>query len=382
MDVVVAAGGASWEAEALREIESSPALRLVRRCVDVEDLLAVAHTDQAGAAYVDTELTGLDADTVFRLEHGGVRVAAVEAHESRCQALGIERLLRLGDLASVTRDAPLPAHVGPADRAPVLAVWGPAGAPGRSTVALGLASAAAARGVDTVLVDADTQGGSLAQMLSVLDDVSGLVAACRVANHGRAAETLDHLLAIDPGLRLLTGLPRADMWPQVRTGALELVLEHLRTTAGLVVVDCGSSLEAGGTGVVSRNQTTLHVLEQADTVVAVGRPDPVGLARLVRGLHDLSEVTRGRVPTVAVNMMRATLGWKEREIDAALRRLTGIVPSAYLPFDQSGLDLALVSGQTARQAAPASPFVRRIEALAAALAPPVETPAALSASLP
>jgi MinD-like ATPase involved in chromosome partitioning or flagellar assembly len=369
MDVVVAAGGAEWEAAAIREIESSPTLRLARRCVDVADLLAVARTDLAAAALVSAELSGLDADTVFRLERSGIRVAAIEADEARCRSLGIGRLLSLGRLDLVARDiSPLPMAL-QADRAPILAVWGPAGAPGRSTVALALASAAAARGTDTILVDADTYGGSLAQALSVLDDVSGLVAACRAANNGRDAEILDHLLEVDPKLRLLSGLPRADMWPQVRTGALELVLSRLRTTAELVVVDCGFSLEDGGGGPASRNQSTLHVLEVADTIVVVGRPDPVGLARLVRGLHDLAEHFPGRTPTVVMNQMRTTLGWHEREVDQILRRLAGVGPTAYLPFDQSGLDLALVSGRSPRQASPASPFVVRVEALATALAP-------------
>ncbi|KAA1400200.1 AAA family ATPase [Aeromicrobium ginsengisoli] len=382
MDVVLAAGGAPWEAAAIREIEGSTDLRLVRRCVDVADLLAVADTGLAAAALVTADLPGLDADAVYRLEHAGIRVAAVDSDEARSRALGIERMLRLGSLAVVAREAPAPRHAPQDVRAPLIAVWGPAGAPGRSTVALGLASAAAAQGVDTALVDADTYGGSLGQMLSVLDDVSGLVAACRAANTGRAAEAADHLLEIDDRLRLLTGLPRADMWPQVRTGAFELVLSRLRSVAELLVVDCGFSLEPGTGPSANRNQSTLQVLDQADAIVAVGRPDPVGLARLVRGLHDLAEVVPGRVPTLVVNMTRTSLGWREREVDATLRRLTGVVPAAHLPFDQSGLDLAAVSGRTPREVAPSSPFVTRIEVLARTLVSQVGTPTVLSPASP
>jgi Flp pilus assembly CpaE family ATPase len=371
MDVVLAAAGAAWEAAVIGEIESSRSLRLVRRCVDVADLLAVAQTDLASAALVSTDLTGLDADTVYRLERAGIRVAAIEADEARCHGLGIERRLSLGALETIARDLSVatPEVISP-DSGRVVAVWGPAGAPGRSTVALAIASAAAAKGSDTVLVDADTYGGSLAQMLAVLDDVSGLMAACRAANNGRPDEVVDHLLGVDPGLRLLTGLPRADMWPQVRAGALDLVLRRLRYSAELVVVDCGFAIEPGsGPGGASRNQSTLQVLEQSDEVVAVGRADPVGLARLVRGIHDLGEVVKDVSPTVAINMMRPSLGWQEREVSSTLRRLTGIAPGVFLPYDQAALDLALMSGRTPRQAAPTSPFVARIELLAAALAP-------------
>jgi Flp pilus assembly CpaE family ATPase len=365
MDVVLAAGDAPWEAAALGEIEASPGLRLVRRCVDVADLLAVAHTGLAEAAIVTTDLPGLDADAVHHLEVGGVRVAALESDPARCEALGITRTLRLGGLDVIVRDGPIAPATRAEDRAPVVAVWGPAGAPGRSTVALSIAAATAARGVDTVLVDADTYGGSLGQALSVLDDVSGLVAACRAANNGRSHEVAGHLLDIDPRLRLLTGLPRADMWPQVRTGALELLLAQLRAQAALVVVDCGFSVEPGTGHGAARNQTTLQVLEQADHVVVVGLPDPVGLARVVRGIHDLAEVAPGIDPTLVVNRMRGTLGWSEREVRTTVGRLTGMEPLAYLPLDQAGLDLAMVSGRSPRQAAPSSPFVARMEVVAA-----------------
>lgn len=364
MDVVLAAGGARWETAALAEIESSASLRLARRCVDVADLLAVAQTEVASAALVHTELSGLDADAVHRLERAGVRVAAVEANEERCLGLGISRRLAIGGLDVLTRDAVTPQRPDVSDQGQVVAVWGPAGAPGRSTVALGLAAAAAAQGVETVLVDADTYGGSLGQMLAVLDDVSGLMAACRAANNGHPRQVEDHLLMVDPHLRLLTGLPRADMWPHIRPGALDLVLRELRSLAELVIVDCGFALEPGH-GSVARNQATLQALEQADDVVAVGRADPVGLARLVRGVHELADVRRGATqPTLVINMMRTTLGWKEREVDSTLRRLTGPASTTFLPFDQASLDAALMSGRTPRITSPTSPFVARIEVLA------------------
>lgn len=381
MDVVIAAGDAAWESAAIGEVEASSVVRLVRRCVDVADLLATAETGRAAAALVSVDLPGLDVDAVHRLERSGVRVAAVAGDAARCEALGIVRQLRLGSLDEIAREAPTTARPEPGRVAPVVAVWGPNGAPGRSTVALGLASAAAARGVDTVLVDADTHGGAQGQLLSVLDDVSGLVAACRAANQGRGHEVADHLLDIDPGLRLLSGLPRADMWPQVRPGALDVVLAQLRSHADLVVVDCAFSLEPGGApGGAGRNQTTLQVIEQADLAVVVGRPDPVGLARLVRGLHELAETAPGLDTLVAVNMVRTTLGWGERDIRAMVARLTGLEPAACLPFDQSGLDLAAVSGRTPREAAPSSPFVARVEVLAAHVLDHVSPPAMLALS--
>lgn len=379
MDVVIAAGDAPWEGDAIREIDASPVLRLVRRCVDIADLLAVAQAERAAAAIVSPLLPGLDIDAVHQLERAGVRVAALGPDAAQCAERGIGRILHLGALDEIAHDVPDAPVATPGRRAPLVAVWGPAGAPGRSSVALGLAAATAARGVDTVLVDADTYGGSLGQMLGVLDEVSGLVAACRAVNNGKAREVGDHVLEIDPGLRLLTGLPRADMWAQVRPAAFEGVLDHLRSGAELVVVDCGFSLEPGVSAAAARNQTTLQALDQADVVVVVGRPDPVGLARLVRGVHDLAASHPDCTPVVVVNMMRSTLGWSEREVRATVLRLTGIEPLVHLPHDPSGLDLAIVSGRSPRLAAPSSPFVARIEVLASHVLTSVRTPAMVTA---
>ncbi|EFQ82747.1 hypothetical protein HMPREF0063_11956 [Aeromicrobium marinum DSM 15272] len=200
------------------------------------------------------------------------------------------------------------------------------------------------------------------------DDVSGLMAACRSANHGRVDEIDDHLLEVEPDLRLLTGLPRGDMWSHVRTGALEIVLQRLRATHEVVVADTGACLEAGDAGPArSRNQAALHLVGEADELVVVGRADPVGLARLVRGLAELAEVAGRLTPTVVVNQMRPSLGWSESEVRDTLDRLAGVEPVAFLPWDQTGLDAAAMRGTTPRSAAPGSPFVARIETVVSAL---------------
>ena len=376
--VVVAAGGAAWESGVLREIETSRSMHLLRRCVDVAELLAVAPSAAAGAAFVATELPGLDADAVFRLERAGVRVIGLGDDERR-RALGIAVRGEPGALERAVADAGSPQEPEVADHlndARTIAVWGSSGAPGRSTVASSLAASFAHRDHDTVLVDADTYGGSIGQMLAMLDEVSGLMAACRAANQGRADEVTDHLLDVEPRLRLLSGIPRADMWPQVRPGALELVLQRLRAEADVVVADCAFSLEpADGSAGAGRNQVTRHVLSTADVVLVVGRADPVGLSRLVRAVHDLSDVVDVE-PVLAVNLMRPSLGWSERDVASTLTRLTGIEPVTFIPADVAAIDLAVMRGQLPRVVAPSSAFISAVDDLAASLAPVV--PSSLS----
>jgi MinD-like ATPase involved in chromosome partitioning or flagellar assembly len=354
--VLVAAGGAAWESAGIREIEAAPDLRLLRRCVDVAELLAVAPSSGAHVAVMAAGLPGLDADVVFRLERSGVRVVGV-GDGDRCQALGIAVRAEPNQIPGAITRLGSPVHSTEPEqdeRGRTIAIWGPTGAPGRSTVAVSLAAAQAHAGQDCVLVDADTSGGSIAQMLAVLDEVSGLVAACRAANQGRVAETAGQLMEVEPRLRLLSGIPRADMAPQLRAGALDLVLRHLRTVADLVVVDLAATLDP----------VAELVLGQADVLVVVGRADPVGLTRLVRALHALRETT-ALEPLVVVNQMRPTLGWTERDVADTIARLTGREPSQFVPFDVPTLDLAVMRGEAPCDVDPGSPFVQAIDRLVA-----------------
>ena len=56
--VLLAAGGAAWEAPALRLLNDGARL-VLKRCVDLTDLLASAGTGEADVAVVSGELSGL-----------------------------------------------------------------------------------------------------------------------------------------------------------------------------------------------------------------------------------------------------------------------------------------------------------------------------------
>ena len=181
---------------------------VLRRCVDVPDLLAAASAGQADAAVVALEAPGLDQAAVDHLRRFQVRPLAVvpagpaDEHRLRAARLGIATVVaddRLDELPAAVQAADEEADADTvvpdplADEPPpppgggrVLAVWGPAGAPGRTTVAVAVAAELAARGRRTTLVDADPYGGAVAQQLGILDEVSGLLAAARLAAGGDA----------------------------------------------------------------------------------------------------------------------------------------------------------------------------------------------------
>lgn len=268
-------------------------------------------------------------------------------------------------------DSPAPA------RATVIAVWGPAGSPGRTTVATSLAAEIAGRGTEVLLLDADTYGGCVAQTLGLLDEAPGIAAACRAADQGTLdVATLARLApTVTPRFRVLTGLPKAERWPEVRASALERVIELSRALVPIVVVDCGFCLEndeelSYDTAAPRRNEATLTALAGADIAIAVSGADPIALQRFVRGLQELGSVP-SPPPTVVVNRVRSSaVGSKPRvRIAESLHRFAGLESVRFVPDDPATVDAAVLSGRSIVEQAPDSALRSSFADLATAVAP-------------
>ena len=420
--VLTAVTGAAWEAGLVAGLERSPSgLRVVRRCVDLPDLLAVAATGTARAAVLAAHLRRLDRDTVARLMAGGV--APVGLHDpgddqaaGRLRALGVEHVLpgdappadvavavtaavsaltaRADGSATVQpgwsatplgRQSPNGSAAGHPDASPdpeqrpgrVVAVWGPAGAPGRTSVAVTVATELAAMGSGTLLADADVYGGAIAQVLGLLDEAPGLAAAARAAGNGTLDPATLAAVApvVSPGLRVLTGISRAERWPELRPSAVEAVWAVAREVAETTVVDCAFCLEqdeelAFDTAAPRRNGVTLATLADADVVLAVGSADPVGMHRLVRGLAELREVVPGVTPRVVVNRLRSAVVGPDprRQVTDALERYAGVTDPVLVPADPAAFDAALLQARPVREVAAGSPARQALAALAGDLA--------------
>jgi MinD-like ATPase involved in chromosome partitioning or flagellar assembly len=369
--VLVVAAGAAWESTALALLAERQGIVVLKRCVDLDDLLASASAGQADVAVLGVDTHGLDQAAVDLLRKHSVRPVGVvpdgtglDAARLHATRIGIRSVseAELATLPDAVLEEEAPADTvvrgeTPEDEAPapgpggrVLAVWGPAGAPGRTTLAVGLAAELARRECRTTLVDADPYGGAVAQQLGILDEVSGLLAAARVTAGGMLPERFGSVQrTIGPQLGVVTGLPRPDRWVEVRAGVVEHLLEVGRDH-GHVVVDTGFSLEHDPASEFGsrpgRNQMTLGALDVADEVVVVGNADPVGLSRLARGLVELRDLT-GRAPVrVVVNRMRPTLGWSEKDIAGMVEGFTRLTGLHFLPDDRTAVDRALVAGRT------------------------------------
>jgi MinD-like ATPase involved in chromosome partitioning or flagellar assembly len=415
--VLTAVSDARWEADLVSALRGSDhGVTVVRRCVDLADLLAAAASGLARAVVLSADLRRLDRDALVRLAVAKVAVVGLvaagdEAAERRLRQLGVDHVLAhdagpahvtalvvsaiaqlattpapgrairdLGDPAAAMPDPP-----GQPDSADdlvagqgrLIAVWGPTGAPGRTTVAVNVATELAELGVSVLLVDVDTYGGVVAQSLGLLDESPGLAAACRQANAGTLDVPALNRLAVEvrPGLRVLTGISRADRWPELRPAALDVVLRLARQLASVTVADCGFCLEqdeelAYDTAAPRRNGATLAVLDAADTVVAVSAADPIGLQRYVRALADLGEAVPGRLPLTVVNRLRKRVvgpGDPRREIAGALERYAGVSTLHVIPDDPDALDAAVAAGRSLVESAPSSAARRAIRELAGSL---------------
>ena len=221
----------------------------------------------------------------------------------------------------------------------------------------------------------------VAQTLGFLDDAPGLAWAARVAGRGELDALRLHQSvrrAAPGGPRVLPGLPRAELWTEVRPGTWEALLELFRIAFPITVVDAGFCLEEDEELLydqvrLRRNAVTRLAVQRADLVVAVARADPVGLHAFIRGYQELRElgVPASRV-RVVVDQLRPGMFGGDRpfeQVRAALGRYVGIEPTAAVPYDRAGVDASLLAGQALREARPGSPAQLALARLAAVLFP-------------
>ncbi|WP_313815726.1 ATPase [Citricoccus sp.] len=277
----------------------------------------------------------------------------------------------------------------------VTAVWGPAGSPGRTTVAVNLAVELALSGRNTLLIDLDTYAASAGIHLGLLDESAGIAQACRTADQGGISPEgvgRSALRARVAGttLQVLTGLTRADRWPELRRAALDDVLAAATAGWDEIVLDCGFCLEEDeelsfDIPAPQRNAATLAGLAAADRILAVGTGDPVGLPRLIHSLDELGlhvdTMERSQVEVV-VNQVRPDASGvaPQSQITGVLDRFGGSwTVGGFLPWDRRALDRALLGGQVLAEAAPKSALRRAVARLAGTAAGTVQTRSATAA---
>jgi MinD-like ATPase involved in chromosome partitioning or flagellar assembly len=309
---------AAWFADVGRWATSAALPVEFVRCVSADEVRArLAAGRTWSAVVIDEGCSGLDRDLLEEARRAGCAPVVVTSSGSR------RRWTELGAVAvlsePIDRDtilAVLREHASPVERggdvlaaaandgeAPptggvgrLITVVG-AGGTGTSTVAMGVAQAAAAdpaNGGRVALVDAALDA-SLALLHDNGDVVPGLQELVELHRTGRPDpdQVRGSLWACpDRGYDLLPGLRRHRDWTTLRPRALDATITSLRRTYATVVADTDPDLEGeaetGSLDVEDRNACARLLAGAADVVVVTGGDGVVGVHRLVRALAALS----------------------------------------------------------------------------------------------
>jgi MinD-like ATPase involved in chromosome partitioning or flagellar assembly len=296
------------------------------------------------------------------------------AHRMGADASADELAMLLHQLGGESRSPgePVISRNGDAGQGRLIAVWGGAGSPGRTTVAVQLAVEAARRGAGVLLIDGDVWSASIAQLLGLHESPS-IAQAAQLAGDGWR-EPLESCLQRGPGgCAVLPGLARAELWPEVRERAWTSVLDAARTTRPVTIVDLAAPIEEDeelsfDRVPYRRNLVTIGALTAADEVLQVVAGDPIGVRRGIVAYRTLVETNPeiGRKISVVVNRTPGAAR-RTQDCSAQLSEWTGRPPVAFLPSEPS-FERVVWEGRPLHAIAPRSPWLRELQGLVGALA--------------
>lgn len=400
IDIVLCASGGD-EVRIVHDLatDHESSVRVVRRCADLAETLAVSAAGLGDVVLIDLTVRGLGRDVLAAMMRDAAVVGLRSTDAPESTELGlrhvvpaeapIDEILAAVEAAVHGEQEEAGAWVQEAEtaeqgpRGRLLAVWGPVGAPGRSTIAVNLAAEAAAAGRDTILVDADTYGPAQSQMLGVLDEAPGLVAAARASDRGTLdEETMESLLPqVQPRLRLLSGIGVPARWAELRRTALDGVWGALGRRGELVIADVAPVLEEDeelsyDTAAPQRNAAAISAVEAADAVLAVVSADPVSITRLLRDHARLAELGVTELHVVVNRVGAPVPGERLRELIASRLPLASL---NLLPDDPGSCRAAAWDGALLAETAPRSPLRRGLRDLAASPAVQGDSPVPVAA---
>jgi chromosome partitioning protein len=249
-------------------------------------------------------------------------------HRRRPAGAGLDHRERIRHASRVPRSAGAGRY---GDRVLVASVLSLKGGVGKTTVTLGLASAAAQRGVPTVIIDLDPQVNTTATLAP--DAVDPRLNGSAAALHPSIAEVLSDparkLIARsvrDTGwgeaVRILPGSERTEAHNHPDPGSKRLyrlagALEKIEPVPDLVLIDCPPSL----------GQLTRSALVAADRAVLVTEPSLFAVAGVQRALEAVQTERTTHRPAlqplgVMINRFRPRVAEHEYRL-AELRGLFG-----------------------------------------------------------
>jgi Flp pilus assembly CpaE family ATPase len=257
----------------------------------------------------------------------------------------------------------------------VVAVWGPTGSPGTTSMVLGLAGLLSQSNTKVIVVDADTAGASIALMLNLPHQASGVVAASRMARVETITAKALLACAVEyEGHRsrflVLSGLLAPEKFADIELTAFTRVLQVLKDDGHTLVVDLAGPLEHYAHEVIGgpiRDGVQRAVVEMADHIVVVTKPTPTHTARLVRSWSVLTSLAPTTPMTVLCNGVQSPRAPDFDEVKFALWTLAGIEEVVPIPIDSVSLTRAESESATIVDVPQKSPILEALRPVVGAL---------------
>jgi septum site-determining protein MinD len=204
----------------------------------------------------------------------------------------------------------------------VIALVSGKGAPGTTTLAIGLAAALGTRGRSVLLIDGDLRGGAVGPYLD-LDPRRGL-SGLTVGPTDRPERVLDELQD-GPGFSILAGVERPEALERLTAERITGTVSTLQERFDVILVDGGETL-SGVTSTVGA-----AFLRSAERLLLVTTADLLGLWNARASLRFVTESLG--VPPEAVSAVDNRLNRRDQYGAQEVERALGIRVAAAVPED-------------------------------------------------
>ena len=244
---------------------------------------------------------------------------------------------------------------------PVIACWGSAGSPGKSTIATNIASELTLAGHRVLLIDLDTLAPSLSLALGLVDTPAGLSACLRLAEQQRFTKDEFERLTVSIALgrhelRFMPGINSAHRWQEVTPERFEKLLVAMDSFVDYVVLDLPQATDfkarvlhpstLANQDQLSRDALLRNVLEKATKLILISGCDAVAAQRFLSVAEYLAEHGRTSQVYVVVNRFRtSTLGARAKdELEQTYLNLAKLRIDCFIPDDSLNIDKAMLNG--------------------------------------
>jgi pilus assembly protein CpaE len=218
-----------------------------------------------------------------------------------------EKASRIGIPVAAT-----PGSGGDADGGQIIAVFSPKGGVGRTTVAVNLAVAAASElGKRVVLMDGSFQFGDVGVLLNLSPKSNSIADLVPILEAGEIDSINTFVVDHTSGVRVLLAPPSPEMAETITPVIVKQVLDLLRHSHDLVVVDCTAFF----------NDTTLAILDSADVILTMLSLEITSIKnmRLFLEVAEQLGYESGKVRLV-LNRADSTLGIRVADVEHSIGR--------------------------------------------------------------